>query len=200
MYLLKILELNAIEKTFFGFHDIANTLGITYASARIAAHRYVNKGVLIRIKPNIFTLAEKWNNFSREERFQTANLLQVPSYISLTTALEYYEITTQIQRNYIECVSIRRTLTKIIKGLTFRFSKVSETLYFGFEKKNNMYIAQPEKALLDSVYLISLGRYSLDIAAISKNRIDQKILMQMVKAYPIKTKNLMRNYGFLSPS
>ena len=197
---MKILKLNTINKTFFGFQDISNVLGITHESARVVAHRYVKYGVLIRIKPNIYVLAEKWNNFSAEEKFQTANLLQVPSYISLTTALEYYEITTQIQRNYIECIAIRRTFSKRINGLTIHFSKVSEKLYFGFEKRNNVYIAQPEKALIDSVYLTSLGRYSLDIAAISDNKFDEKILTQMVAAYPLRTKKLMRNYGFVSPS
>ena len=85
-------------------------------------------------------------------------------------------------------------------GLTINFSKVSEKLYFGFEKKNNVYIAQPEKALLDCLYLASLGRYSLDIAAISEDKLDQRILAQMAEAYPLKTNNLMRNYGFISSS
>lgn len=197
---MKILKLNTIKKKFFGYQDISNALGITYASARVVAHRYVKKGVVIRIKPNLFVLAEKWNNFSAAEKFQTANLLQVPSYISLTTALEYYEITTQIQRNYIECIAIRRTSSKRINGLTIHFSKVSEKLYFGFEKRNNVYIAQPEKALIDSVYLTSLGRYSLDIAAVSIDRFNQEILTRMVEAYPLRTKNVMRNYGFISPT
>ena len=197
---MKILKLNTIKKTFFGFQDISNALGITHASAQVAAHRYVQNGMLIRIKPNIFVLAENWNNFSTEEKFQTANLLQVPSYVSLTTALEYYEITTQIQRNFIECVSIRRTFTKKIHDLSIRFSKVSEKLYFGFEKKNSMYIAQPEKALIDALYLASFGKYSLDIAAISKNKFNQKILSKMVAAYPERTKNMMRNYGFVRPA
>ena len=197
---MKILNLNTIDKTFFGFRDISSALGIAHESARVVAHRYVKNGMLIRIKPNIFVLAEKWNSFGTHEKFQTANLLQVPSYISLTTALEYYEISTQIQRNYIECIAIKRTFAKIINGLTIRFSRISEALYFGFDKKNNVYIARPEKALLDSVYLTSLGRYSLDIAAISDNKFDKKILAQMVAAYPLRTKNLMRKYGFISPS
>jgi hypothetical protein len=76
---------------------------------------------------------------------------------------------------------IRRTFIKNINGLIIRFSKVSEELYFGFEKKNNMFIAQPEKVLLDYLYLASLGRYSLDSAAISENRFDQNILTKMVE-------------------
>lgn len=195
---MKILKLNTIKKIFFDFRDISDALGISHASARVVAHRYVKIGVLIRIKPNIFVLAEKWNNFTVEEKFHTANLLQVPSYVSLTTALEYYEITTQIQRNYIECISIRRTFSKTIKELTIRYLKMSEKFYFGFEKRNNVYIAQPEKALIDSMYLTSLGRYSLDITAISIDRFNQEILSKLLAIYPLRTKNILRNYGFIS--
>lgn len=194
---MKVLELNTIKKTFFGFQDISNVLEITNASARVAAHRYVKNGVLIRIKPNIFVLSDKWNNSTIEEKFQAANLLQVPSYISLTTALAYYEITTQIQQNYIECISLKRTFSKKIKEVTNRFSKVSEKMYFGFEKRTNVYIAKPEKALIDSVYLSSLGRYSMDISAINIERFDQDILNKMIERYPLRIKNLLRKYGFV---
>jgi len=194
---VKILELNTIKKTFFGFQDISNALEITNASARVVAHRYVKNGVLIRIKPNIFVLSDRWNNSTVEEKFQVANLLQVPSYISLTTALAYYEITTQIQQNYIECISLKRTFSKKIKEVTIRFSKVSEKMYFGFEKRTNLYIAKPEKALIDSVYLSSLGRYSLDISAMNIERFDQDILNKMIEGYPLRTKNMLRKYGFV---
>lgn len=195
---MKIQELNKIEKKFFGFLDIAGSLEITPASARVVAHRYVKNGILTRIKPNIFVLTEKWKNFTIEEKFQTANLLQVPSYISLTTALEYFEITTQIQRNYIECISIRRTFIKEINDLNIRYSKISDRLYFGFEKRKSVFIAQPEKALIDAIYLTSLGRYSIDIAAINIKRLNQEVLAQMSEAYPLKTIKMLRNYGFIS--
>ncbi len=195
---MKVLELNNIEKIFFGFLDISKALGISPESARVTAHRYIKNGILVRIKPNIFVLAEKWKYFSIENRFEAANLLQVPSYVSLTTALEYYGNTTQIQRNYIECISIKRTLSKEIKKVTFRYSKLSEKLYFAFEKKDGFYIALPEKALLDSVYLTSLGRYSLDKAAISLTGINQEILTNISEVYPDKTKKMLRSYGFIN--
>jgi len=197
---VKILRLNNIEKIFFGFLDISKILEISPESARVVAHRYVKNGVLIRIKPNIFVLAEKWKNFSIENRFESANLLQVPSYVSLTTALEYYGITTQIQRNYIECISIRRTLTKKIDEVTVRFSKLPEKLYFAFEKRDGYYIALPEKALIDAVYLSSLGRYSLDVSAISITGLKQKELTRLSKVFPAKTKKMLRSYGFIGPT
>jgi hypothetical protein len=60
-----------------------------------------------------------------------------------------------------------------------------------------MYIAKPEKALIDSVYLSSLGRYSMDISAINIERFDQDILNKMVEGYPLRTKNMLRKYGFI---
>ena len=65
---MKVLELNNIEKIFFGFLDISKVLGISPESARVVAHRYIKNGILIRIKPNIFVLTEKWKYFSIENQ------------------------------------------------------------------------------------------------------------------------------------
>ena len=54
--------------------------------------------------------------FDREQKFIIANIYQVPSYISLMTALDYYEITTQMQRDFIESVILKRTVTKEIEA------------------------------------------------------------------------------------
>jgi predicted transcriptional regulator of viral defense system len=195
---MKALKLNNIEKQFFSFLDISKILGISPESARVVAHRYVRNGILVRIKPNIFVLSEKWKYFSMENRFETANLLQVPSYVSLTTALAYYDITTQIQREYIECISIKRSLVKQIKDVTFCYAKLSEKLYCAFEKKNGFYIALPEKALLDAVYLTSLGRYSLDVPALSLSSLNQEVLINLAELYPESTKKILRVHGFIS--
>ena len=103
---MKSLELDRIRKLYFGYEDIAKVLGISAASAKVTASRYVKLGVLVRIKRNMYTLREVWNTAGREEKFVIANLGQAPSYISLMTALDYYEITTQVLRNFFESVAI----------------------------------------------------------------------------------------------
>lgn len=194
---MKALQLNEIDKPFFGYRDISRVLNITPESARVSAHRYIQKGILVRVKPNIFVLADRWKNYSNENRFEVANILQVPSYISLTTALEYYGITTQIQRDYMESISIKRTTSKTVDNVIFRYTKLRENLYFAFEKRENFYIAKAEKAILDSFYLVSLGRYSLDIAAIDRSKIDGDKLDLLSAKFPDRTKKLLRNYGFI---
>ena len=106
---MKLLELSKIRKLYFSYLDIARALGISTASAKVSASRYVKLGVLVRIKRNMYMLREVWNTAGREEKFVIANLGQAPSYISLMTALDYYEITTQVQRDFFESVVVKRT-------------------------------------------------------------------------------------------
>ena len=141
---MKIAELRNIEKFYFGYEELARALGISMASAPITASRYVKNGLLVRIKRNLYMLREVWNTASKEDRFMLANLGQTPSYISITTALDYYEITTQMQRDFFESVATQRTKEINIEGIVFRYSKISEDLYFGFEKKAR-FLSRPRK-------------------------------------------------------
>jgi predicted transcriptional regulator of viral defense system len=83
-----------------------------------------------------------------------ANFIVSPSYISFATALSYYGLTTQVQQNFFESVSLYRTKITEIDGNIFKYSKIKEEFYFGFVKKDNFFIATPEKALVDSLYFM----------------------------------------------
>jgi predicted transcriptional regulator of viral defense system len=195
---MRIFDLNSINKLYFGYEDIARVLDISLASARVSASRYVKLGLLMRLKRNTYILRERWNAASREEKFTLANLGQVPSYVSLMTALDYYEITTQIQRDIIESIALRRTKEISLNGSLLRYSKVSQTLYSGFTRHHEFFIATPEKAFLDAVYLLSLGRYALDFAALDKERLNRNEIMCMIRIYPLKTKRLLEKNGYFS--
>ena len=191
MFLMKALQLRCIEKTCFGYEDIARALKISPASARVAATRYVKAGLLIRIKRNIYVLQENWASLSLEQRFGLANLIQVPSYISLLTALEFYEITTQMQQSFVESIAIKRTREIEIAGTMFTYKKITANLYSGFVRMRGFFIAEPEKALLDALYLMSLGRYRLDIAAIDFSKLNREKTGQFVELFPASTKKLL---------
>jgi predicted transcriptional regulator of viral defense system len=194
---MKIEKLQDISKIYFGYDELARTLGISMASARVSASRYVKAGLLVRIKRNLYVLRETWNTATTEQKFQFANLCQTPSYISLMTALDYYSVTTQMQRDYFESIALQRTKTISIKATVFQYSKISKELYFGFEKVGDIFIACPEKALLDAFYLFSYGRYALDFSAIDRGKLNLRKMESMLTPYPIRTRNLLRRYGYL---
>ena len=194
---MKLKELNKITKLYFGYEEISRVFGITPSSAKVTASRYVQQGLLLRLKKNMYMRREVWNAAGIEEKFLFANLGQVPSYISLNTALAYFEITTQVLRDFYESVALKRTKEINLNGSSFRYTKLVSGLYFGFKKDKGFFIATPEKALLDAFYLMSYGRYSLDVSALDATKLDRNEIKHFSMRFPEKTRNLLEKYGYL---
>ncbi|MFA4989773.1 MAG: type IV toxin-antitoxin system AbiEi family antitoxin domain-containing protein [Candidatus Omnitrophota bacterium] len=194
---MNYLKIKKIGKPYFGYEDISRALGISRESARVAATRLVKSGVLVRAKRNIYVLSERWDSLSIEESFILANLLQVPSYISLMTALSYYEVTTQLQRDFVESVGHYRTKLVEINKRIFNYSKINKKLYFGFLKNRGFFIASPEKAFLDACYLTSLKKYNFDLTSINPGKLNFVKVRAMAKVYPAPVRKLLVKYGYI---
>ena len=141
---MKLAELKKIKKFYFGYEDISRALGISAASAKVTASRYTKQGILLRMKKNMYVLREAWNAAGREDKFLLANMGQVPSYISLMTALDYYEITTQVQRDFFESVAVKRSKEINLDG-TFSGMLSSPQICTRSLKKKKIFLLQPLK-------------------------------------------------------
>ena len=197
MDFMKALKLRKIQKPYFSYRDIARVLNISPESAKVVASRYVKAGILIRIKRDLYLLAEKWPAMPAKGKFVTANLIQVPSYISLMTALSYYQITTQLQQDFIESVALRRSKKVEIDTTVFHYTKIKPELYFGFKRIQGFFIATPEKAFVDALYLQSLGRRSIDISSLNFNKFDWPKVLQISKSFPKRTQSTVKRYECL---
>ena len=186
----KLQELS--RKDYFNVADVAQSFGLQPASARVFCSRYVKQGLLVRFKNDFYTTMWKWENFSRRDLFKIANLLQVPSYISLMTALAYYDITTQVQKNYLESVCLKRSVTYRVKESAFNYIKLQKRYYGDFVKSDGMFIATKEKAFLDAAYLFSFGKYKFDVDSLDLKKLDLKKLTKQLKVYPQKTKDTVK--------
>ncbi len=191
---MKYNRIRAVKSLVFTYEELAELLGIKPESARVLCSRYVQNGLLVRLKRNQYILKEKWDNTSEEEIFEIANRIQVPSYISLTTALSYYGITTQIQQEFVESVSVQRSFSRRILTTEFSYIKIKREFYGEFKKVNRFFIATPEKTLLDALYLTSFGRYSLDKYALDMSKINKDEVAYLLKNYPQRTKKLWSSY------
>lgn len=194
---MNYIKLRQIKKLYFGYEELARTLGISAESGRVTAVRLVKQGALMRPKKNIYLLAERWDSLTRGEKFMLANLIQSPSYISLMTAMDYYEVTTQVQNNFIESVLIYRTKRIETEGVVFNYSRINKDLYSGFVKREGFFIALPEKAFLDALYLASLGRYAFDITSIDRARLNKSQIKKIAGLYPKRTQILLKKYGYI---
>jgi hypothetical protein len=96
-----------------------------------------------------------------------------------------------------ESVVIKRTKEINLNGCVFRYTKVANDLYFGFKRERGFFITTPEKALLDALYLMSYGRYSLDIADLDETKLDREEIKRLSMRFPLKTRKLLEKYGYL---
>jgi Predicted transcriptional regulator len=180
------------RKDYFTVEDVSQSFGLKPASARVFCSRYVRQGLLVRLKNNFYTTTWKWENLSRPDLFKIANVLQVPSYISLMTALAYYEVTTQVQNNYFESVCLKRSVTYNVKETVFNYIKLQSRFYGDFVKLDSIFVATREKAFLDAAYLYSFGKYKFDFDSLDLKKLDLKKLASRLKEYPQKTKDTVK--------
>ncbi|CAB1074462.1 hypothetical protein D1AOALGA4SA_2281 [Olavius algarvensis Delta 1 endosymbiont] len=79
----------------------------------------------------------------------------------------------------------------------FRYSKIDKRLFSGFRRENGFFIASSEKALLDAFYLMSYGRYALDISALDAGKFNRHMIKQLSSDFPLRTRKLLRKHGYL---
>jgi len=185
-------DLRKIRKIFFSYTDVAEILKVSEDSAKVYCNRFIKQNLIIRPKRGFYILREKWENITLKQLMELANLLQVPSYISLTTALIYYGITSQVQQNFIESISVMRTKEIDVESTVFKYFKIKRNLYSGFNKVENLFIAMPEKALLDALYLNVLGKYRLDLNSIDFNKFDKEKLNYLLKNRLPRIRDMIR--------
>ncbi len=185
---MKNLLLNGSPKSVLSTKDIANLLSISKESAKVTAARYTQRGLLVRLKRDFYIAVSKFEKFTEKDFFRASNILQVPSYISLISALSYYNITTQQLQNVYESIAVKRTKNVKVRNIEFNFYLVKKDFYTGFELEDNFFIALPEKAFADVVYLTSLAKYSCDFSAINFKKLNKKKVSEYIQLTNPKTK------------
>lgn len=190
---MRTFALNNSEKIILSIEDISKLFSISKDSAKVTANRYVKGKQLIRLKRNFYITPGKFDKLKEEDYFRIANMLQVPSYVSLTSALSYYNISTQQIRSIVESIALKRTKNVIAENAEFKFLLIKKSLYTGFILEKQFFIAIPEKALADAVYLTSLGKYNCDFEAIDFKKINKQKVNQIIELTNNKTRSFWNN-------
>lgn len=134
--------------------------------------RWEKKGYLLKIKQGYYTLSGK--DLNRNFLYYVANRIYSPSYISLEMALSFYNLIPE-EVFQITSVSTKKTNNFNTPLGNFNYRHIKPSIYFGYklldyEKKHNVIIAEPEKALLDYLYLNTQLRLDDDFKEIRINR------------------------------
>lgn len=116
--------------------------------------RWVGQGKIIRLKKGLYTLARNYRT-AEPSALALAQLLYRPSYISLEWALSTYGLIPEASGTITSVTSLKTAHFKNASG-HFMYRHVKPVYFFGYVQQNipvSHWIAEPEKALLDFIYL-----------------------------------------------
>lgn len=132
----------------FTLNDVVRLSGKKRAYVWLMLNRMVSKNMIHRVERGLFYT-------KKASPLEIASNVVSPSYVSLMSALSYHGVTTQIPI-VIDVVTTKRHRMLEINGTMPRvvFRTLKRDKMFGFYRnKNNISIAELEKAIVDSLYL-----------------------------------------------
>lgn len=171
---------------FFTLSSLQAIFNLTRESARTTASRLVERGILIRLRRDLYTLVNR--NYSL---FSLANALHQPSVISLETALNYWGLIVQVPQT-IFSISLRSYRYET-DHTEFIYRRIEQSLFrFGHVRAEDFYITEPEKALLDTLYMKSKGLVELLPGDVDMGKLDNELIEYYSRFYPGIVRRLLR--------
>ncbi|HBW74342.1 MAG TPA: hypothetical protein DEF59_03725 [Candidatus Magasanikbacteria bacterium] len=178
--------LQASGKKIFSSADLQKILQVADSNySHVQATRLAKEGVIERVMRGWYVLAS-----NRPSDFELANVLYGPSYVSLDSALNFYGILVQSPQ---EIISATTGLARKIEagGKTFSYVHLDQKYYSDYQKSGDFLIASPEKALVDAMFFVALGRGSLSVEELNLQSIDKDKVKQMASKI---TNKAFKNY------
>jgi predicted transcriptional regulator of viral defense system len=177
--IIKVLQekqISLFSLTDFGrLFDISNSLNLYKRIQRLE-----KKGLIQKLTNGKYSFL-----LNPPDDFLIANFTLQPSYISLESALSFYGIITGFPYQ-ITSISVKKSKNINIQQKEFQYSQIANKLYWGYEKKDDFLIADPEKALLDYIYLGLKGLRNLDFDEMELSGIDRQKLVIYTRRFDNK--------------
>lgn len=185
----KLEKLSMFGRSFFSFKELERILGIENRRDKyIMVNRLVKRGVLVSLTKGYYSTFK-----NQASILELANEIYAPSYLSFTTVLGKTGVLNQ--KAFLQSFATSlRSKKSIIGEVEIHYHHLKSNLYFGFEydQTEKIYLAYPEKALLDQLYLVSLGKDHLDWAELNLDVLNKQRFKKYLSLFPKKTKRLVK--------
>ena len=138
----------------FSIRDAARIISMpaAYASKFLSMDRYIMR-------------AERGRYYTRDaSEYEAASSVIFPSYVSLVSSFRFHNITEQMPRRiYVISTRQHRSIGDL-NGYAIEFSKVKKRLMYGYKRVGGAFVADPEKAAVDMLYLNRFVEYAKEAA------------------------------------
>lgn len=182
--LIKTLE--SLNKQFYSISDIEKITGLSRKSLYVTLKRLVERGILERIGTGIY------HTFTAKPAVEKiAAALYLPNYLSFESALSRNGILNLIPYT-VTFATTRKTKRIAIEGRDVEFRQIKKDIFWGYDMQGGIYVATPEKAFLDLVYLASRGVASIDLDEMNMEKLSMTTVKKLSKKYPGYTQKYLK--------
>jgi len=171
----------------FSIYDAAKLMqkSIAYASLFLSKSKE-----FVRIEKGKYAIKDT-------DPFIVASNILYPSYLSLASAMRFYDLIDQNIVKY-SVISVKRHASILFSGSIIEFKHIKRERFFGYAKKDNVYVAEVEKLFIDCIYfgapdfamVLEALKYAIDSKSIDLKRMQEYIIA-------FNSKSLVNKMGFL---
>jgi len=168
-----VFSVQEIEKQFPGFD-----------TRRLV--EWQDKGYLQRLRNRYYCFTDK--EVDEQFLYYSANQIYRPSYVSLESALAYYGFIPEGVFQILSCSTLKNQKFETPRG-TFIYFHLKSAMYFGYRlvswQQHQYALAEPEKALIDYLYLRPEIKHIEDIETLRWNilSINEKVDREKLNDY-----------------
>ena len=181
-----IQKIEELGKAAFTIKDVEK-LFPEDAYIKSSLKRFKDAGVVTAVARGFYALKKESLDIEK-----IATQIYYPSYISFESALSKYGIINQGLYG-LTLATTKHSKKIALAGVMCEYSQLKESLFFGFNLSGDTYIAEPEKAFLDMLYLIVLGKRSRNYEEWYLDSLNKSKVKDYIKPFNKGVKALARD-------
>ena len=181
-------EIKKIDRDFLTIEELEKITDLKRNYLYLQLSRWVKSGVLGRIARGIYIVPG-----ANIEIEKVASFLYPPNYLSFESALALYGVLNLVPYT-LTFATTRRTKTYEIEEREVLFRQIKKSLFFGYEEKKGIYIASPEKAFLDQLYMVKKGLALIPMNEIDLKKLSKNKIKKLLPSFPNNVRDLAENF------
>lgn len=175
-------------RKFYHLSDLMKFSGLPPSSVRKATQRLLKEGLLIKLYPEFFG-----NTLATYQTEEVAGAVYPPSYVSCETALFHHGVIDQAPFKVVS-VSTRKTKRIKIGANELIYHKIATSLFWGYTRAEGYLLAEPEKALLDWLYLNPKKDVAQTLDEINWDQVNLRRLKKYVSLFPPHIRRMLKPF------
>jgi predicted transcriptional regulator of viral defense system len=183
---VSVIHKEAQTSSILRTDELARKYRIVPAAVTQALSRQEQKELVEHVGSKVYYNRLALDGSTRE----LVNVLREDAYVSLESGLREYGISTQSPRT-LTCVTTQRPQEFKARTIAISYRSISPRLYWGFLRKTTRYgsylIAEPEKAILDWIYLGIQNGFAPALDELDFSSVDRPKLLSYARRFPRST-------------